>query len=73
MTRMQLLGIGLVGVGAFLLFLSDDSDYFAAIVEVEDCEDGPTLKLAMKTRLGDATNNTSSCPGRELPPSLQED
>jgi hypothetical protein len=68
MSRRQMLGLGLVGIGVVLLFLSDDSGYFGAAVEITDGEDGPTLKIAMKTQLGESLESSESTP--VAPPEL---
>jgi hypothetical protein len=62
MSRMQMIGLGLVGVGLVVLFLSDDSGYFGAAVEISDGEEGPTVRIAMKTQLGESVESDHSIP-----------
>jgi len=58
---MQMIGLGLVGVGAVLVFLWRVR-LLGAGVEISDGEDGPTLKIAMKTQLGEIVESNHSIP-----------
>lgn len=51
MKPLQLVGLGLVGLGLVLVAMADDSGEFAAVLDLSESEDGPVLKLAMKTNL----------------------
>lgn len=64
MKTLHLIGIGLVVAGVVVLAISDGG--FAGVVEISDSDEGPVLKVAMKTHLAPPDSDAATDPA--LPP-----
>jgi hypothetical protein len=69
LNKLHLIGLAFVGVGLFLVAMSDDSGAFGAVIDVSEGEDGPVLKVAMKTNLSAPVDDTPSA--KVLPPGFE--
>lgn len=56
---MHLIGVGLVVLGIIAIAMADDSGGFGAALELSDADDGPVLKLAMKTHLSTSASEAT--------------